>query len=662
MPSLALGVSINSIPVIGGAHGTPAAPVFAAEDPVTIDGSGEAGTVHSVVLAYDDPQPYPPPQRTIQWKRDGVAILGATSASYTPVDTYSLTVTVSVTNGSGSDGPETSAAVNLTPGYTGEAVVTGDRVVGGELTVSTPTTIGTVDTVTYRVKRDGVQIATGNVYTATEDDEGHELTFEVLLANSAGTTVVVAPPVYIGSAAITVSVNSITPSGYTDLDTFSVDYDTTGLIDSVLIEWYDNDDPSTILATGNDVVFPASGGTIDPLKCKVTAFAPDGTSVFDISDDSAVVLQTVAPSVSSATIDQGGEEVEPGTVLNALVVATGSPAPTVSVQWIDDGSPISGATSAVYTIGAGIAGPITYSYVADNGVNPDATGSSSDSVTVATDSSPTLDLSGLSFDLADTDPIATDDLTARGTNLTGGVWALVLAHTSPDGTESIAFETGDYAFIDYKHLFNNAATQWTATGTSQSTNPFSGTPAALPTGFANSEQAGVLRAADTVADGSYSVKLWGGDGTTAVSVTATLVGAAPGAAGTPPAPPDGNWNLEDNADGRLRIVVVSPFPNGGSTNTDREYEVNSGSPVSFGVTGNGTFYITAAELNQGVSNSVRVRAVNANGDGDWSTAKTATPTGGTVPWQLTIVNDTPIWTGTPPASLTIVNDTPIWSA
>lgn len=656
-----LGLSLGSVALMV-PRGTPAAPVFAAEDPVTISGSGVAGTVHSVVLAYDDPQPYPPPVRAIQWKRDGVAILGATASSYTPVDTYSLTVEVSVTNGSGSDGPATSAAVDLTPGYTADPVIsgyTGIPRVGDTLTVSVPTTIGQVNSVTYQIRVDGVLVGTGNSYEVQPEDDGKQIDWSVILTGVYGQTIAVADPIFIGSAAVTVTINSITPTGYTDLTEYSVDFSTTGAVATTLIQWYDDDDPTTILATGSPAVFPNSGGAISPLKCRVTVFAPDGTAAFDISDDSAVVLQSVAPAVSSATIDRGGEEVDPGTPLNAVVLVTGSPTPTLAIQWKDNGSNISGATSALLTGWSGLTGPITYDYVASNGVDPDATGSSSDSVAVATDDTPDLD--GITIPAFDeSDPDFTVDLTQFGTNVANGVWALVFEEGD---AEPIAFTTGDYAFIDYKRFFIGA-TQWTATGTSQSASPFSGTPAALPTGFANSEQPGVLRIADTVAEGSYGIKIWGGDGTTALSVSLTLTGSAAGSATVPPAPPDANWRLDDVGDGRLAIVVISPFPNGGSPNIDREYEVNDSDDwVSFGATGNGTFYITAAELNQGVSNSVRLRAVNALGDGDESVVpKTQTPTGGTVPWQLTITNDTPIWTGTQPASLTIVNDTPIWSA
>lgn len=648
---IGLSLAVGSVAMMG-ARGTPAAPVIQS---VEIEGSGEAGDPHTLVIVYDDPQPYPPPTRTITWKRDGVTILGETGSSYTPLDTYALTATVSVSNSEGSAGPETTAAVNLTPGYTSDPVISTATSfeVGEELTVSTPTTIGQVSSVTYRWKRDGVQIATGNVYTIAEADVDAEITAEVLITGANGTTVAIADPVFIGGSLPTVSVTDITDAGFTDITVYTVAYTASGET-SVVIQWYSAADPDTILATGNDVTFATA---VADLKCKVTA-TNDAGSAFDESDETAVVQQAAAPSGVSATIDKDGETVDPGTTLTAIVTATGSPAVfAITVQWTRDGSPITDADEITYTTTVADAGAaITYTYEIDNGVSPPATGTSGDSVTVSAAAPSLTGVPDVTRSVGAA--VYTDDMNTYGTNVDGLSWSLDLA---ANAALALSFETGDFAFVDYSPYFP-AATQWTATGVSQSTNPFSGTPAALPTGFANSEQPGVLRIADTVADGAYSVKFWGGDGSSALSIAATLTGAAPGAVTIPPAPPDNAWDLQDNGDGSLSIVVISPFPNGGSANTDREYDINEGTPVSFGVTGNGTFLIPASSLTVGQEASVRVRSVNAEGDGDWSAPKTETPTGATAPFTLTITDDFPVWTGTGLASLTVTDNFPIWSA
>lgn len=640
-----------------GARGEPAAPVNLG---VAIDGSGEAGTVHTVDLTYDDPQPYPPPQRTIQWKRDGVDILGATSASYTPVDTYALTVTVSVSNDSGSAGPVTSAAVNLTPGYTTDPVITTATTfeIGEALTVSTPATIGQVSAVTYRWKRDGTQIATGNTYTTTADDEGHELTAEVLIQGANGITVAIADPVFVFFPVPTVTITDITNGGFTDISTFTVTFDTTGEIVSTVIIWYSDSDPNTILATGNNVSFSSA---VSDLKASVTVRNPSDIAAVAISDETAVVAQAEAPEITSLTIDKGGTSVDAGTTLNLVLSTTGSPAPSITaIQWEDNGSPISGATGASYVVQAGDVGPITVDVTVSNGVSPDDTATSSNSVAINFSTSPNL--AGIpDLDLALGAGDYTLGLSAYGSNLTGVAYSLDLEELVASDSLS-GYTAGNWVFIDYKKYFAGAS-QWTATGTSQSTNPFSGTPAALPTGWANSEQPGVLRGANTLTDGGYTVKVWGGDGTSAVSATLTITIGEVASATVPPAPPDGNWLLEDNGDGQLRIVVVSPFPNGGSANTDREYEVDdSGTWVSFGVTGNGTFFIPAASLVLNQSASVKLRATNAIGVGAESNPKTAIPTAPS-DLQLTVSDDFATWAGTAGlASLTTSDDFATWSA
>lgn len=91
----------------------PSGPSAPAINSVSIVGSGEIGSAHTVSLSVSG---YPTPSLSYEWRRDGTAISGATGATYTPVgadDGATLTVAVTATNSEGSDSA-TSAGLAIT--------------------------------------------------------------------------------------------------------------------------------------------------------------------------------------------------------------------------------------------------------------------------------------------------------------------------------------------------------------------------------------------------------------------------------------------------------------------------------------------------------------------------------------------------------------------
>lgn len=87
----------------------------------------------------------------------------------------------------------------------------------------------------------------------------------------------------------------------------------------------------------------------------------------------------------------------------------------------------------------------------------------------------------------------------------------------------------------------------------------------------------------------------------------------------------GQWSVADLATGGdIRVTLTSLPSNGGSAITGLEYQLNTGSWISLGGTTTGTYDI--AGLTDNVSYNLKIRAVNAVGNGSNSDTKTVTPT------------------------------------
>ncbi len=151
--------------------GTPTATVAA-----SIDGSAVLGTTLTAV----DPQwSVPGVVNTYEWRRNGVAIAGATSQSYDVVVadvSRQLTVVVTGTSPEFGTGVSTSAAVTGKPGAGPAALstpqISGGGQVGSTLTATLPQWDPAETVVTLQWRRNGTNIsgATGQTYVITPND------------------------------------------------------------------------------------------------------------------------------------------------------------------------------------------------------------------------------------------------------------------------------------------------------------------------------------------------------------------------------------------------------------------------------------------------------------------------------------------------------------
>lgn len=139
----------------------------------------------------------PTPTYAYQWRRGGVAISGATGATYTLVTAdvgATITVTVTATNSAGSASATsaatgTVAAAGAAPANTVLPAITGTAQEGQTLAASTGTWTGTpAPTYAYQWKRAGANIsgATASTYVLVTADVGSAITVTVTATNASG--------------------------------------------------------------------------------------------------------------------------------------------------------------------------------------------------------------------------------------------------------------------------------------------------------------------------------------------------------------------------------------------------------------------------------------------------------------------------------------------
>jgi hypothetical protein len=278
---------------------------------------------------------------TYQWTKNGAAISGATSASYTtPAATsadngaqFTVTVTDLVSSVTSNTATLT---VNAPPSITAQP--TNKTVNAGQAATFSVTAAGT-GTLTYQWKKGGVAIggATSASYTTpatASSDNGAQFTVTVTnsfgnVTSSAATLTVNVPPTISSQPA-----NQTVAVGQTA--TFSVTASGTG---SLTYQWKKNGNAISG-ATSASYTTPATVASDNGASFTVTVVGTSG----NVTSNAATLTVNAPPSI---TTQPASKTVLASQTATFSVAATGTG--TLSYQWNKSGTGISGATSSSYT-------------------------------------------------------------------------------------------------------------------------------------------------------------------------------------------------------------------------------------------------------------------------------------------------------------------------
>jgi pectate lyase/pectin methylesterase-like acyl-CoA thioesterase len=280
---------------------------------------------------------------TLQWNKDGVPIPGATSSTLTLNNVHvadSGAYTLTATNPVGS---VTSAVANVVVGLAPATITT--QPLSQTILIGDPAlfSVGVAGSppFTYQWRKGGFDIAgaTGPSFTIPALQLGDSGVYDVVVANGAGsvtsapatllvTLTPVAPSITVPPASTTVVVGSpvqfsVTAAGSTPL----------------FYQW--QKDGSPIPGATSPTYAIASAVTGDSGSYAVTV----ANSVDSITSAAAVLTVVIPPTIATPPASQ---IVNAGTPATFTVAANGS-AP-LAYQWLKNGAPISGATSAALTL------------------------------------------------------------------------------------------------------------------------------------------------------------------------------------------------------------------------------------------------------------------------------------------------------------------------
>ena len=285
---------------------------------------------------------------TYQWSKNGTAIVGATSSTYTTPATVigdsgsHFTVTVTNSSGSVTSGPAT-LTVNTAPTITTPPA---DQTVTAGQTASFSVTASGTAPLTYQWFKNGTAIggATSSTYTtpATVVGDSGSL-FTVTVTNAAGSATGGPATLTVNTAPLitTQPANQTVNAGQTA--SFSVTASGTG---PLTYQWYKN---GTAIggATSSTYTTPATVSGDSGSHFTVTVTNTGGT----VTSAPATLTVNTPPTI---TTQPASQTVAVGQTATFNVVATGT-AP-LTYQWSKGGIAIAGATSSTYTTPATVIG------------------------------------------------------------------------------------------------------------------------------------------------------------------------------------------------------------------------------------------------------------------------------------------------------------------
>lgn len=283
---------------------------------------------------------------TFQWYKDGVAIAGATSSSYSVNSATASDAGAYTIKATNSAGTTTSAVATVTvrPAVapSGVSITTGPITASVNESFNLYASSNGTSPLSYQWRKDGVNIvgATSSSYYksgVTVNDSG---TYSVVVTNSVGSATSSGTVVSVTSAQAPIITRhptsvAVYPGSYVSL---SVSASGTG---QLAYEWK-KDGVSIPGATWSYFTVTSSATTADAGSYTVVVTGSQGS----VTSQPAVV--TVMPAVApTITVQPASTSIQPGQSLSLNVTATGRPYPTY--QWKKDGVAIAGATNSNYS-------------------------------------------------------------------------------------------------------------------------------------------------------------------------------------------------------------------------------------------------------------------------------------------------------------------------
>ena len=302
-----------------------------------------------------------------QWLRNGVAITGATSSTYTLSDAdvgAQVSVQVSYTDGHGTaEGPLTSAqtatVTNVNDAPAGVPTITGTA---QEDQVLTADTSGISDddglgTFSYQWLRNAVAItgATASTYNLGDADVGTQISVQVTYTDGHGTA---EGPLTSAQTAAVVNVNDSPVGVPTVTGTVQEDQvltaDTSGISDddglgTFSYRWLRNGVAIPGATSGTYTLGDADVGT--QISVQVTYTDAHGTAEGPLTSAPTVAVLNVNDTPTGGPTITGTAQEDQVLTADTSGISDDDGLGTYSYQWLRNGVAITGATSGTYTLG-----------------------------------------------------------------------------------------------------------------------------------------------------------------------------------------------------------------------------------------------------------------------------------------------------------------------
>jgi hypothetical protein len=323
--------------------------------------SVQAGGAASFSVSVSGTAPF-----TYLWKKDGAAIAGATSSTFTINSTassdagsYSVVVTNSV-------GSASSSAVTLTLVITITAPTITTQPSAASVTAGNAASFSVVASgtspFTYQWKKDGTSIsgATSSTYSISSTSTSDAGSYTVVVTNSAGSATSDAATLTVAAAVVAPTITT-QPSSSSVTAGSAASFTVVASGTAPLTYQWKKDGTSISAATSSSYsISSTSSSDAGSYTVVVTNSAGSATSnAATLTVAAAVISPTITTQPNAASVQSGGSA-------GFSVVASGT-AP-LSYQWRKDGTPISGATNSTYTVSsATVINAGNYTVVVNNG-------------------------------------------------------------------------------------------------------------------------------------------------------------------------------------------------------------------------------------------------------------------------------------------------------